>query len=221
MSYNVWPVKAPYWSADILVIPSVKSSVPGGQDSYFHWAIRLMSMKIVKVDKQGDIQDIDNGVLPIGAERMVILDTGASVSYVSPEVIQHMKTSLFNSAETAPGTTELHEGASFIVPDSVASHNLWVEFVFEGREDSAVKVHCPLEPFLCARIPPRGRSSYRQGLLFDNNLLLQLNEWIFGVAMFVALHRPPSPERPYVQLAFQCQGEQTMNQFALPPYEDK
>ncbi|KAI9061773.1 hypothetical protein FKP32DRAFT_925731 [Trametes sanguinea] len=225
MAYNVCPINV-RWSSDILVLPSNQAD-RNGNHQYFHWCIGLKSMKIIQVLPDGSIQDLPRGQLLMrdAVPAKVLLDTGCSLSYVPSELITHLKTVVFRCPENSAVDAQAHltePRTAFVIPENqLQNRNLWIELQFVGRDASTVTVHCPIDPFFCTRNPTKPSATCREGLLWHNDRLVGMKgEILFGInffqAMYVALHWPPEPMRPYVRFAHQPIDLQNADAHKLP-----
>ncbi|KAI9067432.1 hypothetical protein FKP32DRAFT_1620780 [Trametes sanguinea] len=235
LAWNNWPaIYPPQWYRPIRVLPEYWFVNPNSR-IFTHWTLALIGMKLVRRIASGRYDDVPFGdfssMFPAETTPIpyipVILDTGCSLSYVSPQVLHHIRNFLFPCQENRPGGLS-GRGVPFIVHDEQWDPAFCMEYRFRGMwPNETVIVHSDADPFLCTHNPTKPGQRFREGLVCGLDNLLNEGEirgqpgaWLFGVnffhTMYVAMCKPHSMSSgdPYVQLAPQRQNE--LSYFVLP-----
>ncbi|KAF8903352.1 hypothetical protein CPB84DRAFT_1774646 [Gymnopilus junonius] len=133
----------------------------------------------------------------------VILDTGSSMSYLSPDMIEQMA-SLFNRRPTILND----EAPYFTIPDDFDLQNYRVKYIFEGMSKQHVTVTGNIRPFVYVN-----HNGVREGLLGPTK---RMSVGVLGIkwfqTMIVGLFN--SPQGNYVRLA-----QLTPDNHTLPTFE--
>ncbi|KAL1939439.1 hypothetical protein VTO73DRAFT_9995 [Trametes versicolor] len=237
LSYNRWPCvkpavrgstvktfqrSVPTWSADIPVV--------NGKE---RWQVRLMVMHFEYRYGEGAARFWERSksrTYYFGEHGIeVLLDTGTSLSWLPPGLIEHFRLKVF----PCPQNTEIHENqgrtshllsAAAPYVATVIADDWRVTLGFQGRHGNVVDVTLPINPFLLAR--PDGAPAAQaapvsyQGtccVAASTTYILGLN---FFESAFVSLHNP-RPDfvgtHTYAKIAPQWPGDVALHQ--LPGVE--
>ncbi|KAJ2985788.1 hypothetical protein NUW54_g10031 [Trametes sanguinea] len=236
LAWNNWPtINHPAWYSPIRVLPGNWFLHGANPRLFTHWTIPLIGMKLVRRTGPGAYANVWNGDFSYIIQNQgsstsyipVILDTGSSLSYVSPELVNHIRTHLFPCQENRLLGNDSVPGVSFIVRDEHWDPSYCMEYHFQGTHGDVVIVHGEADPFLCTHDPTKSGQNFREGLVCVRDVMLHAGQigaqpgaWLFGVnffqTMYVALCKPHnmSTGDPYVKLATQWQND--LSSFALP-----
>ncbi|KAJ8474234.1 hypothetical protein ONZ51_g7346 [Trametes cubensis] len=210
-----------------------------------HWSRPIPAVKgieqfVVTLEKITFMMPVENGSAnewtnhecaswrPDGGSVDVMLDTGCSLSYVPPSLLQHIRLQLFPSESNR--IIEAQRGGNLGSLSMTANHfhiprwaqgpgKLAVLFTFRGWDGKSVKVLGPADPFMFTHHPesPFDAPTYESVLC----PLLPHGHVIFGMTFFQSMfvmmqNRKPDTYDPGAYLRFAAQWPSEISLFQPP-----